>query len=144
MHAEAETLWTKEQVKPKPIRIRTDEKGKFRQWDIDAKDWQKIYEDAEKQADKHISSKHTKETEQATHTRRIGIEEVAADNGKLYAQWSMAAEAAQALANEGQQIKGSQKGRGLTPCYKWVNGFDKSADEPIQQMQWGLKSSKAE
>ena len=73
----------------------------------------------------------------------MGNEESAIENGILYVQWSLAAEEAQVKAVRGDSIKSEEKGRGMTPSYKWVNGFEQSAKKPIQHMQWEMKNEHA-
>ena len=137
LHAEADTLWSREQIKPHPITIKKDKKNNDIRWDFDSEEWFKLLEKAESKAEDHITRKYDEHQKQ--HTKRMGNEKEANELGISYAQWSMAAEEAQAKAND-HDIKNNQRGRGCTPQFAWRNQYDKSQDRPVQHHQWEMQN----
>ena len=144
VHGDAAALWTREQRKPKPLPLAKDEKGRFARWNISDEKWNELYESAEHKAKVHIEGKNTTHSDQGKYVERIGNQDKAYEKGILYAQWSMAAEAAQIKVNgDSNNDDKAFKGRGCTPSFCWKNGYDKSSDKPIQHHQWQMKNKHA-
>ena len=142
VHATAETTWHQAQIRPKNIPLDKDVKDKYIKWDIDQQEWNHLYQEAEEEANKHIKSKDYANSDQSKHVERMGLKEIADLHGKLYTQWSIAAERAQAKATAGE-IRRVQQGRGRMPKFTWKNEYDKSSDKVIQHARWEMQNKHA-
>lgn len=128
--------------KPNPISINIDSKSRLVNWSINNDEWDSFLCEAAGIAQKRIHSRKVENSEQMSHAAKMACDEKVIVIGTRYAQWSIAAEQAQARAN-GIEMTFCHARRGMLPRFRWRGLADKSILKYVEHQQWEMTAGHA-